>query len=119
MKILITGAHGFIGQNLVSRLECGGRHALFCAGRDTPPETLEAWAQDCGFVFHLAGINRPKNPEAFMPGNLGPTQALISALEAHRNACPVVFASSIQAALPNPYGLSKKACEQEIGRAHV
>ena len=128
MKILVTGAHGFIGRNLTAALEeirdghdsredhvlCGNPSeiTLYLYGRENTSEDLDAFCADCDFVFHLAGVNRPKDPKEFLEGNRDLTAALLSALERHGNVCPVLLSSSIQAARDNPYGASKRAGEE-------
>ncbi len=78
---------------------------------DTNPALLDEYCSKCDFVFHLAGINRPKEQSEFMEGNFGFTSLLLDTLKKHNNNCPVMISSSIQAALDNPYGISKKAGE--------
>lgn len=112
MRILITGAGGFIGKNLVAELRNRGYNDIRAFDLDTPRPKLDEWAADCDFVFHLAGVNRPKEESAFMAGNAGFTADLLAALRRHKNTCPVMLASSIQAELDNPYGRSKRAGEE-------
>lgn len=112
MKILITGAGGFMGRNLVAALEHGGEHEILAFDVDTPPERLDADCAVCDFVFHLAGVNRPRDNEEYMTGNCGFTGTLLNALRRHENRCPVMLSSSTQAALDNPYGKSKRAGEE-------
>ncbi len=112
MKILVTGAKGFIGKNLIAALKNRGQDEILAFDTDTDPSLLDGWCADCAFVFHLAGVNRPKEPEEFMRGNAGFTAALLDSLRRHRNSCPVMLASSIQAAQDNPYGRSKRAGEE-------
>ena len=108
MRILITGAKGFVGKNLCVSLP---EHELFQFDIDTESSLLDDYCRDAEFVFHLAGINRPKDPKEFIDGNLGFTATLLGTLKKHGNACPIVISSSIQAALENPYGQSKRAAE--------
>lgn len=114
MKLLITGARGFIGKNLIAELRNRGYDDLYCCDRDTPNEELQQYLSDCKFVFHLAGINRPDNPREFMEGNCDFTTTLIEGLRAQRNCVPVLMTSSIQAELDNPYGISKRAGEEVL-----
>lgn len=112
MKILITGAEGFIGKNLMVALRARGYEDLFAFDADSPSEALEHYCADCSFVFHLAGVNRHKMQEEYMQGNFGFTDTLLRMLIKHKNRCPVMFASSTQAAVPSLYGRSKKAGEE-------
>lgn len=123
MKILVTGAKGFVGKNLCATLRniAQGKDRsvtlpslpeLYEYDLDTDPALLDQWCADCDFVFHLAGVNRPKEQAEFMEGNFGFTSTLLDALEEHGNTCPVMLSSSTQAALDNPYGKSKLAGEQ-------
>lgn len=114
MKILITGALGFIGKNLATELSNRGGYEILPFDLDTPEAQLAVDCRDCDFVFHLAGVNRPENVEEFMTGNRDFTEKLLDALKAAKNTCPVMLASSIQAAQDNPYGRSKKAGEQVL-----
>ena len=111
MTVLLTGGNGFIGKNLLSRLSRMPAVAVARYGHEDAPDLLDGVAGSCDCVIHLAGVNRPASPGEYERGNPGFTAALIETLEKHRNACPVIFASSIQAAAENPYGLSKKMCE--------
>jgi len=111
MKVLVTGAKGFIGKNLIAELSHHAGIEVYAFDLDTPKERLEDYCKDCDFVFNLAGINRPERVEEFMEGNLGFAATLIDALKKYGNRCPIMNSSSIQAALDNPYGLSKKAGE--------
>jgi UDP-2-acetamido-2,6-beta-L-arabino-hexul-4-ose reductase len=111
MNILITGAKGFVGKNLVAELHNQGFSDLLEYDIDTPPALLDEYASACEFVFHLAGVNRPENPGEFMTGNYGFTLQLLNALKNAGNKAPIVITSSTQAALENAYGQSKKAGE--------
>ena len=111
MKILITGAKGFIGKNLISELRNRKYDDIFEYDRDTDSSLLEEYCKEADFVFHLAGVNRPKEQSEFMEGNFGFTSDLLDSLKKHNNTCPVMISSSIQAELDNPYGESKKAGE--------
>ena len=112
--ILITGAGGFIGKNLVANLRAAGFTDLMLFEKDDTPETLAEYAARAGFVFHLAGINRPKDPSEFYAGNAGLTETLLSLLDKAGNKAPVLVTSSTQAALDNDYGKSKAQAEQAI-----
>jgi len=111
MKILITGAKGFVGKNLVAQLRNSGFQDLYEYDVDSTISDLEIFTKDCDFVFHLAGVNRPQNPSEFMEGNFEFTSDLLNLLKKNSNKAPVLITSSIQAALDNPYGQSKKAGE--------
>lgn len=123
MKVLVTGAKGFVGKNLVAQLNnikegkarCYGDlniDAIYEYDIDSTIEELDAFCKDCDFVFNLAGVNRPQNQEEFMQGNFGFASTLLDTLKKHGNKCPVMISSSTQAALDNPYGESKRAGEQ-------
>ena len=111
MKILVTGAKGFIGKNLIAELKNRRYEDIYEVDIDTPTEKLAEYCKDCEFVFHLAGVNRPQNVDEFMEGNFGFTSVLLSSLKESENKSPVLITSSIQAKLDNPYGVSKKAGE--------
>jgi UDP-2-acetamido-2,6-beta-L-arabino-hexul-4-ose reductase len=111
MKILVTGAKGFIGKNLISELKNRKYNHIFEYDKDTKPELFDEYCKEADFVFHLAGTNRPKEQSEFMEGNFGFTSDLLYSLKKHNNTCPVMISSSIQAELDNPYGESKKAGE--------
>lgn len=111
MKILITGAKGFIGKNLVAELKNRKYTNIFEYDRDTDPTLLDDYCKEAYFVFHLAGVNRPIEQSEFMEGNFGFTSTLLDKLKEHKNNCPIMISSSIQAELDNPYGKSKKAGE--------
>lgn len=111
MKILVTGAKGFIGKNLIAELRNRKYDNIFEYDRDTDSSLLDEYCKEADFVFHLAGVNRPKEQSEFMEGNFGFTSDLLGSLKKHNNTCPVMISSSIQAELDNPYGESKKAGE--------
>ncbi len=125
MKILITGAKGFVGKNLIAQLNNikTGKAKNYNLSPDldiveydidTPFEVLDNATKDCDFIFHLAGVNRPKDEKEFMEGNFGFTSTLLDLLKKYNNYCPIMLSSSIQAALDNPYGKSKRAGEDLI-----
>lgn len=128
MKILVTGSAGFVGRNLVENLKNirDGKNRthpgiqideIYEFDRESTLAELDAYCQQCDFVFHLAGVNRPKNKEDFQKGNFGFASTLLDTLKKHHNTCPVMLSSSIQATLEgrfgtSEYGLSKKAGEE-------
>lgn len=117
--ILITGAKGFIGKNLSSELANQGYTNLLLFDIDAPKEKLEDFTKQACFVFHLAGVNRPQNPEEFYQGNRDLTQQLLFLLQQHHNKAPVLITSSIQATMDNDYGKSKADAEQLLYRHHT
>ena len=135
MKVLVTGAKGFVGRNLCANLYNirDGKdrrfpnlniEEIYEYDLDTDPTLLNEFCADCNFVFNLAGVNRPQNQEEFMQGNFGFASTLLDTLKAHGNRCPVMLSSSQQASLAgrfgnSEYGRSKKAGEElffEYGR---
>ena len=128
MKILVTGAKGFVGKNLCAQLQNirEGKNKsygeltiseVFEYDIDSSLEQLDTYCQSCDFVFNLAGVNRPQNQEEFMQGNFGFASTLLDMLKQHHNTCPVMISSSIQATLAgrfgtSEYGKSKKAGEE-------
>lgn len=125
MKVLITGAKGFVGKNLISQLSnikegkdksynVSSELEIFQFDIDTDEKLLDKYCSECDFVFNLAGVNRPENQEEFMEGNFGFTSKLLDSLKNHNNKCPIMISSSTQASLDNPYGKSKKAGEDLI-----
>ena len=126
MKVLVTGAKGFVGKNLCAQLKNireGKAHnypvkinEVFEYDVDSTPEDLDRYCREADFVFNLAGVNRPQDPKEFMEGNFGFATILLETLKKHQNRCPVMISSSIQAALNNPYGESKRAGEELMRR---
>lgn len=128
MKILVTGAKGFVGKNLCAQLKNIREGKARCYGDltisdvyeydiDSTQEQLDTWCRDCDFVFNLAGVNRPQDPKEFMDGNFGFATILLNTLKKYKNTCPVMISSSIQATLAgrfgnSEYGRSKKAGEE-------
>ena len=127
MKILVTGAKGFVGKNLCCQLNNIKEGKARCYGDlqidevfeydiDSTPEQLDSWCGECDLVFNLAGVNRPKDNDEFMKGNFGFASTLLDTLKKHHNTCPVMLSSSQQASLTgrfgnSEYGRSKKAGE--------
>jgi len=114
MKVLITGVNGFIGQNLVAWL--GQREDVEILGYDidNTPAELDAYLAEADFVFHLAGVNRPKSQDEFVTGNSDFTHAICERLATRTNPPPLLLSSSIQAVLDNPYGRSKHMAEEVV-----
>lgn len=123
MNILVTGAKGFVGKNLIAQLhnikdgkatnyKLSKDIEIFEYDIDSTEKELDTYCQKADFVFNLAGVNRPKDNSEFMKGNFGFASLLLDTLKKYRNTCPVMIASSIQAELDNPYGESKRAGEQ-------
>ncbi|TXC82189.1 capsular polysaccharide biosynthesis protein CapF [Metabacillus litoralis] len=111
MKILVTGAKGFVGKNLIAELKNRKYTDILEFTRETDQSLLDEYCKDADFVFHLAGVNRPKDQSEFMDGNLGFTSTLLEMLKRYQNTCPILISSSTQAELDNLYGISKKAGE--------
>lgn len=132
MKVLVTGAKGFVGKNLCAQLnniksgkaKCYGDLVIdevFEYDLESTPEQLDQWCKECDFVFNLAGVNRPLDPKEFMEGNFGFATVLLNTLKKYGNNCPVMISSSIQATLAgrfgtSEYGKSKKAGEELMFR---
>lgn len=128
MKILVTGAKGFVGKNLCAQLRniAEGKNrsygelnieAIYEYDIDSSAEELDAYCRDADFVFNLAGVNRPQDPKEFTEGNFGFASTLLDTLNKHSNRCPVMLSSSIQATLigryaEGEYGKSKRAGEE-------
>ena len=143
MKILVTGAKGFVGRNLCAQLKnirdgkarcygigprssaaggdvSGGGIALsvdeiYEYDLDSTPEELDAWCTSCDFVFNLAGVNRPKETSEFMEGNFGFASTLLDTLRKHGNKCPVMLSSSQQASLTGRFGNSEYGRSKKAG----
>jgi UDP-2-acetamido-2,6-beta-L-arabino-hexul-4-ose reductase len=111
LKILITGAKGFIGTNLVVALRNKTQHNIIQFDIENSHTELETYLKDADFIFHLAGINRPKEKSEFQIGNVDFSRKLLEILYKQKQKTPIIFSSSIQASLENPYGQSKKAAE--------
>lgn len=116
MRVLITGADGFLGRNLRVRMAEAGRDEVLPIGRGSTEEDLRQAAARADAVVHLAGVNRPPDPADFTSGNAGFTSRLCEILAETGRASPVVFSSSTQAALDNPYGRSKREAEDALLR---
>ena len=128
MKVLVTGAKGFVGKNLCANLKNirDGKNktrpelqieAIYEYDLDSSAEEFDAWCKEADFVFNLAGVNRPKTQEEFMQGNFGFASTLLDTLKKYKNTCPVMLSSSQQASLTgrfgdSEYGRSKKAGEE-------
>lgn len=112
MKILVTGAKGFVGKNLTAELKNKGFSDVLEFDADDDKALLDRYAENCEFVFHLAGVNRPEAEKEFMEGNFGFAAELTELLKKHGNKSPVLVSSSIQAERDNPYGISKRAGEE-------
>ena len=115
MRVLVTGAKGFVGKNLCAALKNirNGKdrrfpelkiEEIFEYDLDSTPDELDIWCKDAGFVFNLAGVNRPQNQEEFMQGNFGFASTLLDTLKKHKNTCPVMLSSSQQASLTGRFG---------------
>jgi UDP-2-acetamido-2,6-beta-L-arabino-hexul-4-ose reductase len=113
-SILITGAKGFLGRNLVAHLLARGDCTLRLCDLETSAEELKAWLCEAEVIYHLAGVNRPLDSAEFESGNFGFTARICEVLRAAGRAPRIVFASSIQAELENPYGVSKRKAEQTL-----
>jgi UDP-2-acetamido-2,6-beta-L-arabino-hexul-4-ose reductase len=114
MKILVTGASGFIGKNLILELKNNGYTDIVEFDTDSDYLMLEKYCREVGFIFHLAGVNRPDQETQFMEGNADFIVSLIDILIKYDNPCPILYSSSTQAAQDNPYGRSKKAGEDAL-----
>ena len=130
MRILVTGAKGFVGRNLCSQLNnirIGNApwygdviiDEVYEYDKDSTFEQLDVWCTDCDFVFNLAGVNRPKTPEEFMIGNYDFISILLETLKKHKNTCPVMISSSIQATLTGRFGISEYGKSKKAGEELV
>lgn len=117
MNVLVTGANGFVGKNMVASLEAAG-HRVLPYTRETTRETFDLYCRQADFVFHLAGVNRPETEAEFFEGNAGLTERLLSTLTSAENMAPVVLSSSVQVEFDNPYGQSKLEAERLLLREH-
>lgn len=126
MKILVTGAKGFVGRNLcvnLNNIKDGKDRThegltiedMYEYDLDSTPEQLDAWCKECDFVFNLAGVNRPKDQGEFMKGNFGFATTLLDTLKKYRNNCPVMLSSSQQASLTGRFGNSEYGCSKKAG----
>ena len=123
MKVLVTGAKGFAGKNFVETLKCirDGKkrgtdiaiNAIHEYDKENTPEDLLQFTKDCDFVFHFAGVNRPKDASEFHSGNVGSAKQLLDSLKTNGNGCPVMLASSVQASLSGRFG------DSEYGRSKL
>ena len=116
MKILLTGANGFIGKNLTHFLSKKANVEILSVNRGTPKKDLETYVINADWIIHLAGINRPNEEKEFVEGNVGFTNQICQTLINSNQKTPIIFASSIQADKTNPYGLSKRAAEDALKR---
>lgn len=129
MNVLVTGANGFMGKNLVAALENirDGKDRthpdisikeILSVGSKTPPATIREYCEKADFIFHLAGVNRSEKEEEFMKGNCDVTITILETLCKVNNPCPVMLSSSIQALNDSPYGNSKRQAEEEVFEYH-
>ena len=116
MRILLTGANGFIGKNLTHFLSKKANVEILSVTRDTSKEDFETYVNNADWIIHLAGINRPKEEKEFVEGNVDFTNQICQTLINSNQKTPIIFASSIQADKTNPYGLSKRAAEDALKR---
>ncbi len=114
MKILVTGAKGFIAKNLVATIGKEDKYEIICIDRESSKDKLEKGILECDFIVHLAGINRPKNEEEFLKGNTELTEDIIEILKKNNKNTTILITSSIHADLDNAYGQSKKRAEEAL-----
>ena len=112
MKILITGSDGFIAKNLIEHLKIDENIQLYLFNKNDSGSMLEAYVKEVDFIYHLAGVNRPKNNDAFYHGNSGLTKTIVDILQANDKSTPILLSSSTQSDLDNDYGKSKKEAEE-------
>lgn len=126
MKILVTGAQGFVGRNLIENLKTirDGKNRtrpalyieeIFEYSRDSSAQDLDRFCANCDFVFHLAGVNRPQDPSEFQIDNVNLVKELLRTLEKHNNVCPIMLSSSIQASLSGRFGISEYGLSKRAG----
>lgn len=113
-NVLVTGSSGFVGKNLLVALQHRDDARILPFDLNSDPATLGGLCRKADFIFHLAGVNRPQNPEEFRSGNTALTQDIIDLLEDSEKHIPIVLCSSTQAALDNPYGISKRQAEDAV-----
>lgn len=114
MKVLVTGANGFIGKNIIAMLKTKEKLEILPMTRETREGELKGYIEKCDFIIHLAGVNRTTNIEAFWDGNYRTTRKLVDMLNKDDKKVPIIMSSSIQAALDNDYGKSKRAAEDVL-----
>ena len=126
MNILVTGSAGFVGRNLVENLKNikDGKNRtrpnitiekIYEYDRENTLEELDSFCSNCDFVFNLAGVNRPKDPKEFREGNFGFASTLLDMLKMHKNTCPVMLSSSLQATLAGRFGTSEYGLRKKAG----
>lgn len=114
MNILVTGANGFIGRNLCVHLKEAGFNSIEIISRDDNDDSINKKVKSADFIYHLAGTNRPESDDEFKKGNTDLTQKIVDILVINDRSTPILFTSSIQAQLNNPYGVSKAGAESAI-----
>lgn len=114
MKILVTGSNGFIAKNLVQHLRQEDKHQMYLYSKEDSEAILEAYVKEADFIFHLAGVNRPKDMSEFYEGNSNLTKKIVEILKQENKSTPILLSSSIQSSLDNDYGKSKLEAENII-----